>query len=398
MRIPFFLILLISSTLAFGQYKINGKVTDISNNKAVVSASVYLNNTTIGTTTQNDGTFVIPNIKEGQYELVISIVGYDTYSQKIFLNRDTSMREVRLMPRAQTLHEVVIKASSLYYEIFKNVFLGKSDYAKQCKILNPQVLDIYHDDSTRSIHASSYRPLEIENDALGYKLKYQLNNFVLDSTKMTFSYKGSVMFSEMSGTPSQQRKWKKNRKNAYEGSMMHFFRSCSQVRADEAGFRVVHFARRKADASINLSEIKIKLNNYRKEYPSANYKRHEILMDSINFLKGQVSRINGYDDIDQDPLKITDFIFSTNIHGVYAINIQDFAFVFYTKRHHGITYVSLNPGMPDYQTSVISLKDKNILFDANGALFDTDAVLTEGYWADSRVADTLPIDYEPEKP
>jgi hypothetical protein len=366
-RLLSILMLILPVTLA-AQFKITGKVLDTGNTKPIVGASVFLNNTSVGTTTQNNGKFIINNIRSGQYELTVSILGYETYVQKILINRDIDIGDLLLKPREVSLNEVKIKADkklSRYYQVFEDIFLGTGDYARRCKILNPQALDIYHDDATRSIHASSYKFLEIENNALGYKIKYLLQSFVLDSTTMTFSYKGSVMFSEMTGTKSQQEKWHENRQSVYKGSMMHFLRSCMSGDLQDAGFKVVHFTKRKiidpVRDSINIVDVNMRIDYYKKKAFRVKGQNQKILIDSINHLRDSVIHLNAADQIDKNPLELTDFILRTNIRGVYALAFKDYVFVFYTKKHDfSENRVYLPPGMPDYQTTVLSLRAQNV--------------------------------------
>ena len=49
-----------------------GKVADSTSNKPLSNCSVYLNNTSIGTVTSEDGTFLLKNIPRGRADLIIS--------------------------------------------------------------------------------------------------------------------------------------------------------------------------------------------------------------------------------------------------------------------------------------------------------------------------------------
>ena len=59
-----------------------GKVTDL-NDEPVIGASVFLDGTVKGSSTNPDGEFLITNVSGGSYILVISSVGYKTIRQKI---------------------------------------------------------------------------------------------------------------------------------------------------------------------------------------------------------------------------------------------------------------------------------------------------------------------------
>jgi hypothetical protein len=63
------------------------------------------------------------------------------------------------------------------YEQFKKDFIGTNDNAKFCKILNPRVLDLIYYRKTQTLEASTDEFLVMENDALGYRTKFLLNEF-----------------------------------------------------------------------------------------------------------------------------------------------------------------------------------------------------------------------------
>jgi hypothetical protein len=91
---------------------LRGSVKDDLTNDGIISATVILLKTTIGTTTDIDGNFEIANIKPGVYDVQISYLGYKTetiYEVEIQGSRPTFL-EVRLKEDSQTLDEVVVKA------------------------------------------------------------------------------------------------------------------------------------------------------------------------------------------------------------------------------------------------------------------------------------------------
>ena len=72
----------------------------------VKAASVFLNLATVGGTTLNDGSFKLSNIKSGQYELTISVVGYETYYKTILINSDIDLADIDIIPKVISLKEV----------------------------------------------------------------------------------------------------------------------------------------------------------------------------------------------------------------------------------------------------------------------------------------------------
>lgn len=232
------------------QYTITGRVINQADTKPVTNASVFISNATIGDHTAADGSFKLGNIKPGTYQLVVSNIGFDIYTQSISItNQDINLQTVTIYPKLIGLAGVTIKAKagadpdrSRYLVLFDDEFLGKTDLAKECKILNPELLDFNYDGANNILTANSVDFLIIQNDALGYRLKYLLKNFTLNFAEdgsRTLGYLGSVLFEPMKGSPGEVRQWLQRRQEVYEGSQMHFLRSAMANGLVRDGFRVL---------------------------------------------------------------------------------------------------------------------------------------------------------------
>ncbi|MCB4798300.1 TonB-dependent receptor [Neotamlana laminarinivorans] len=100
----------ITSYFGFCQekYSISGNITDANNGETLLGATVYLQDTNFGATTNEYGFFSLTAPK-GNYKLIISYVGYTTYSQDISLNNDLNL-SFELQESATSLDEVIIVA------------------------------------------------------------------------------------------------------------------------------------------------------------------------------------------------------------------------------------------------------------------------------------------------
>ncbi len=101
--------LLISYTLSAQQTgSINGTVTD-ENGQALIAATVFLQNTTIGTTTDINGKYQISDIKPDTYTLEVSYVGFTTTRQTVLVEAGkTTTTDIQLGEDALQMEEVVI--------------------------------------------------------------------------------------------------------------------------------------------------------------------------------------------------------------------------------------------------------------------------------------------------
>jgi len=363
-----FLSLLFFPSVAFAQFKISGKIVNTNDKKPVANASVFLNNASVGNKTTDNGSFTLNNVRPGQYDLIVSIVGYQTYSQTIMINNaNIVLPQINLIPKTIELAEVKVKPDpnwANYYSIFKRQFLGTNANAAQCKILNADLLDFQYDKNTHVLEASSYDFLVVENKALGYVVKYKLNTFSFDPNKGFTYYDGVSVFENMKGTNGQMRKWKKHQQDAYVGSPMHFLRSIISNQLSSQGFQILKLIR-KANPEYRGGPFDSK-NKY------------------IQMLVKQ-------------PLNLNDFAKRTDKPGLYALDFKDCLYIMYNKKNSGTSGDIYRPlDMPDYATSIATLDEHETysFFDNNGIITNPRSIIFEGDWAVYRFAEMLPVDYE----
>jgi hypothetical protein len=280
------------------------------------------------------------------------------------------------------------------YDWFKHLFLGNSGNASECQILNPDVIDLDFDDSTKRLTASTNDFIEIENDALGYKIKYLLNAFLWDTYKNFMSYEGAVLFENMNGTPSQKKRWIKNRQNTYYGSSMHFFRSVISNQLAEDGFWVHQLnvspnTDRPADSLISA-----KMAKYRK-LAAANSKWRDSLFYWVD--KSQLSKINRI--FIDSTLRLNEIIKITNVKGIYSLGCDGSdLYIVYAKKNKAIRPNYEENNLIDSRATVVSFNSSDTFFDDNGWVINPESAVFTGFWANKRIADLLPVDYEPPAP
>ncbi len=104
----FILTLFLSAEVSFGQLiNLTGKISD-EKGSAVSFASIYLKNTTKGTSANQEGAYRL-GLNAGKYELVISAVGYQQLIQAIEIREDQQLNFV-LKEAAYQLKDVVVRA------------------------------------------------------------------------------------------------------------------------------------------------------------------------------------------------------------------------------------------------------------------------------------------------
>ncbi|PWJ44428.1 TonB-dependent receptor [Sediminitomix flava] len=94
---------------AFAQFSITGKVTSANDNQTLIAANVQLLGTKYRTITDADGNFAFDNIPAESYDLKVSILGYQTFTQKLTLKQNTTI-EIALEEKVIMTEQVIVNA------------------------------------------------------------------------------------------------------------------------------------------------------------------------------------------------------------------------------------------------------------------------------------------------
>ena len=225
---------------AQAQGKLTGVVLDSVTHEPLAFSSVFLANTTLGATTTEQGKFEFPKVPAGTYDVVGSYLGYRLAKQSVTMTGAAQQLKLELAPTGNQLGEVVVKPEPNKpeeYEKFAKLFIGGSTFSAQCRISNPDDVRVFYDDSTKTLTAQAKEFVQIDNEALGYRLKYYGLYFAANDDDGSISYYGQPVFEELKPRDERQRKqWAANRLTAYTGSFMHFLRSVYNNRVQAEGF------------------------------------------------------------------------------------------------------------------------------------------------------------------
>ena len=219
--------------------QISGIIIDTNNREPLYFANVFLSNTTLGAATDQSGKYTIHNIPLGEYDLVVSMVGYEIEVMHVDL-RSGKNKEINFELQSRPIQAPELQVTAPYprkwrrnLKTFKKQFIGVSKNAKKCEILNPEVLDFQADTST--FIAFAHRPLNIINQALGYRIQTHLIAFSFRRKELRYSTKSKfeLMTPE---NETQDEEWRNNRLMTYYGSARHFFSSLISKRWREEYF------------------------------------------------------------------------------------------------------------------------------------------------------------------
>jgi len=347
-----------STLLVFSQDKyftVTGKVVDAKSGQPMPNASVFCQNTTIGTTCDSSGRFFL-RLGNGGYDLVVSYTGFETKLTRISnAGKSNNDMVIELKEQDKSMAEVVVAGSAevadgwtKYGQFFLKNFIGTTPNSDQCTIENKDVLKFYFYKKRNKLKVRAKEDLIIMNNALGYKIKYQLDSFVYEYNNKVGTYTGYPLFEEMTGTADQQETWKKNRFISYLGSRLHFMRCWYDSTLTDEGFQL-----EVADSS-DLNHFTALKNPYD-------------------------STIYSLDSGDVD----------IGIKGRLRIN--------FSNRVPDKRYLMENkfPLTAKLQISVLDLSD-GFAIQENGYFYEQADVTNEGYWAWKKLAELLPYDYNPQ--
>lgn len=361
------IILFFTSVSAFSQgnyFIVTGKVVLASTKQPLQGASVFAQNTTIGTATDAEGNFKL-YLPDGGYTIAVTFTGYNTESRRVSNSDQASDKNIsfEMTEKEKQMEEVSIVSTgevkdgwTKYGSFFTGKFIGQTTNSAACVLKNPEALRFFFSKKKNRLKVISNEPLMIENNALGYNIKYALDSFTYEYNTETSVYTGYPLFEEKISTDSVQLlKWELARQHAYKGSMLHFMRSLYNKKLQEEGFEIQFLV------TNDGRETSLPLKNF---YGALNFTRDD--STQIAEIKPNQPRVG----------------------------------VIYLKEKPAEVYRTLNPDEPtDFQFSVLGfLPNESIEIEQNGYYYDQNDITINAYWTWDKVADLLPYDYGREKP
>ena len=232
----------ISNLVSYTQV-LRGTVYDDKTKSTIPFASVYFNGTYSGTTSNKEGYFELDRSNYPSMPVTISAIGYYSITLSNVLNQE--LRQIYLKPKEYELKGTLVKSKSLvskrkrYLALFKDEFLGITNNARECSILNEKDITFNYDSNIDTLKAFALKPIIIENRSLGYTITYYLDKFEYYRMKEAVFFSGSIFFREHKSTVEMQKQFLEKRKNAYLGSKMHFFRTLLNKNLKAQGFTIL---------------------------------------------------------------------------------------------------------------------------------------------------------------
>lgn len=344
-----YFLLLAASYSCYAQV-LSAIVCDNETKKPIPDVDVYFQGTSLNTKTDKNGEFKIPIYTMMNTNLVIDHLSYRVVLYPSPFDKVPPI--IYLDKEVHSLAEVVVTVQDKFsrkekMNVFKENFLGTDRAAKSCIIENEDDINLFYNIATRTLTASSTKPLIIKNGYLGYEVVFNLKSFGVKYTRTNTLNKRFIEESHFLGFPyykemfqQKNKNIEKRRKQTYEESSRRFFKNLVDETLMKSGYLVV-----KEEAPVPQEEL------FR-------------VKDTI-------------------PMKMIEII-ATNTK-LSPIQSKDKGYL--------TIYVNDNKR----KDSWIVFRVNKLLVDDFGNINEPDKVVFTGLWGEQRLSQMLPLDYMPDK-
>lgn len=411
------LLLLAGNVLA--QQTIRGTVVNGVTNQVLSGVSVFLTNTSKGTTTNSSGYFEITDIKPGKYELVATSVGFETSvfsftAEQLPLKLRIEMKQKLVELDNVVLEPFVEESWEKWGKAFLGNFIGNNTNAKDCILKNHKDIRFRYYKRSNRLEAIADKPLIIENKVLGYKIEYQLESFEMKFKDGATTYYGYTLFTQLGNEDKDPKKrWVKNREKAYYGSMKHFFTALYNNKLLEEGFEVRRMVKypnlekqrvRKLGPAVLQGNVFVRTGSNK---PDPNDSIVQIKpgpatrdRDSSEYYK-RILRQNDFIDEYGRELMTLDSILIGKDGQYKMIYFPNYLAITYKNGMEDQAYLDyiLELRKPYYQRSNIFITEEVPIFiTPDGSYFYPDKLLATAWWGfNEKISTMLPQDYEPDE-
>lgn len=391
--IRIFILWLLLTSLSAGssaQIDLRGTLFDAVTNDPIGFATVYLDGTSIGNVSADDGSFRI-KVPAGRETatMIVSHLNYRTIA--VSLTAQAQNLDLHLRPKAAVLTSIEVADDNLRAKNLKEFhdrLIGNDSWGRNTTVLNDEVIRFNRDARRMSIRVTSeemaerlsnrtYRNPEWSEDGkcltydrptnlkavttsalrldlphIGYELHLDLQQFESNYRNNRMSYLGTTFFiPDTTASARQQRKYTRARRAAYYGSSLHFIRSMIRGSLRQNGFQVV-----------------------------------EVIKEST---PGKTA--------ETQPINLQDYIVAIGdgIYHLTGLEVRSIAVLYYGNRNAPGRTPSLRDSPSILQSRMLLIGKQAIIY-ANGAQGDTN-LLFSGDIGGRAMAWALPLDYWPDK-
>ncbi|MDR2585255.1 MAG: carboxypeptidase-like regulatory domain-containing protein [Prevotellaceae bacterium] len=224
---------------------ISGTVFDAKTREPIPGVVVYLNGTTLCTTSDNEGRFLLMAGTVMNTSLIISHLSYELLTiDKPF---EYAIKDFLLKEKVNSISEARVTADRYSREakmmIFKEQLLGTSKAGKSCVIINEEDIVLHFDTETNSLIGSAIQPIIFENKYLGYRVTFDMHTFCVKFSQYTLDMDKAISISFF-GTSSfvdqnpYNYLYAKRREETFLTSIQYFWKSLISNTLNESNITI----------------------------------------------------------------------------------------------------------------------------------------------------------------
>ncbi len=352
------------------QVELQFRLIDGVTKKPISDAHIFINNSSIGTTSDING---YCELKVFAQETQVLIVTHILYKTRIIRSERYHKLEngdtIEMQSKRVDLSEIVLTAKrgskwKRNFKRFRKTLLGKGKAASNCKILNPEVLRF--EEKNGNLWVKAIDLLHIENDYLGYTIRFWLEVLLIEENGSTY-YKGYGQFIDK--TEANDTRYIKRRNKIYINSIPHFLRSLLESSNNAAlkglGYEL-SFDRYEKGAFKTIMTLKDPSTIVQ---PDSVTGRHRLYFSEFLTVKHVGLKVSSSNEVQ------------------VAVSSEE-------QQKFGSSSTQSIGTNRQYAVSRLYKTEPYLLFDRRGNIINKSAVRQYDYWAEQRLASTLPIDYK----
>lgn len=371
-------------------FSIAGIVNDVTTQQPVKDAFVFINKTTVSSITDSTGNFFMNTSTEPYCDVAVAKKGYKTLSFRFDLNKEFNKRfrfelepsdEDSLYRQSDSIKQENLK---LWSQIFLSAYFGYGTDGEQCVLDNPQALRFYFDTANTNLTIHATEPLLVFNEGLGYMVHYFLDEMVILKKGGT-TINGYSFYKELSSkNPEVLKKWRQRRTYAYEGSLLHFFRSVYNHVSDAQGFELRKVMKVYEDDPMYMSAV--------------NTKNSIKGMDRRKTADGNWEYKNYVEMLDKNEFSVDTLFYEDTTASCFYFKSNSVVQVKYKNGYEAYEYFQQNnlewtPQQRPVSFLLIDNKTNQIRIESNGDYYNEWDLIVDGYWRWLKLGSQLPINY-----
>lgn len=380
---------------SIAQHLLKGRVIEYETRSPVPYASIFLTNTTLGATADENGAFSF-SIPAGSYNVLVRMLGYEPLTFPINTNNLPEKGfQIQIIAEDQELEEIDVEEIrdpiwQQNLEIFKETFFGTTKNGRAIDLKNERSLILDSDSNPGVLQVSAKQAIQLDNPNLGYSIEFLLVDFQYNFRQKTILYKGYPLFTPYENVKSgKAKRLEKNRELAYNGSLQHFIHCLYLGNSKDEGYvikRIKRIPNPNKPSKLQIEEAKtiFKSSNSQelKDSLQINVLSKSTLPDSVTLL----------DMNELDPETLLERNEEDN--RVFLKRLSEFE-VTYTKEKMAPEYLgSLSrQSNNSNQVSKIRVIGHEVELFLSGSFEDPLGIMVEDYMAWERVGDLMPFDY-----